>query len=372
LTSTGVAEKRFLTFVIVFLGMGSLLLGMWGGLARLGWNFPLLPGYIFLWHGPLMITGFLSTLIGLERAVAYSRLPAYAIPLLTGAGTLSILAGFPLKSSILMVCLGSLGLLGLSVLPFRRQPSLFTFHFLLGAFALLLGNILWLTGYSLFLISFYWSVFLTLTIVAERQELARILKPSHISRLMILAATFLVSVGLLFLPYWYKVGVQLLGGGMLLFSLWLLLRDPIRLNLKREGLPRYISITLLSGYIWLTVAGTLALAFGGATSGPLYDAILHSLFLGFVFSMIFGHMPIIFPALLNLSLSFSSLLYIPVALLHLSLILRIFGDLMFVIPARLWGGLLNAVAILFFFVVIVLQAASRPARPESKELSPHG
>jgi hypothetical protein len=45
---------------------------------------------------------------------------------------------------------------------------------------------------------------------------------------------------------------------------------------------------------------------------------------------------------------------------------------MFVIPARLWGGLLNAVAILFFFVVIVLQAASRPARPESKELSPHG
>ncbi|HME69219.1 MAG TPA: hypothetical protein VKM54_05055 [Myxococcota bacterium] len=42
----------------------------------------------------------------------------------------------------------------------------------------------------------------------------------------------------------------------------------------------------------------LVLVFGAPAARPRYDAILHALFLGFVMTMIFGHAPIIFPALL--------------------------------------------------------------------------
>lgn len=43
------------------------------------------------------------------------------------------------------------------------------------------------------------------------------------------------------------------------------------------------------------MSGALALMAGQQVAGPLYDAMLHTFFLGFVFGMIFGHAPIIFP-----------------------------------------------------------------------------
>ena len=63
--------------------MLALLTGLWAGLARLGWAVPLpRPGFSSL-HGPLMVSGFLGTLISLERAVALGRPWAYAAPLLS-------------------------------------------------------------------------------------------------------------------------------------------------------------------------------------------------------------------------------------------------------------------------------------------------
>jgi hypothetical protein len=64
--------------------------------------------------------------------------------------------------------------------------------------------------------------------------------------------------------------------------------------------------------------------------------------------MIFGHAPIIFPAILGLPVTFYSAFYGQLILLHFSLILRIIGDLTNVAALRKWGGLLNEVAILLF------------------------
>lgn len=44
-----------------------------GGLIRLGWQLPALTPSLALAHGPLMISGFLGTLITLERAVATQK-----------------------------------------------------------------------------------------------------------------------------------------------------------------------------------------------------------------------------------------------------------------------------------------------------------
>jgi hypothetical protein len=64
--------------------------------------------------------------------------------------------------------------------------------------------------------------------------------------------------------------------------------------------------------------------------------------------MIFGHAPIIFPAILGVPVTFYRAFYGHLIFLHLSLVLRITGDLTNLVAVRKWGGLLNEVAILLF------------------------
>ena len=87
--------------------------------------------------------------------------------------------------------------------------------------------------------------------------------------------------------------------------------------------------------------------------------------LGFVFSMVFGHAPIIFPAVLRVAVPYSPYFYAPLALLHASLIVRLAGDWMLSPEWRAWGGVLNGVALLAFVLgtiaaVILGRAAPSP------------
>lgn len=105
---------------------------------------------------------------------------------------------------------------------------------------------------------------------------------------------------------------------------------------------------MLSGYAWLGVSGLLWLIFGAQSAGLIYDASLHTLFLGFVFSMIFGHAPIIFPAVLGIAMRMRGAFYFHLALLQLSLVFRVASDLLANRTAQHWGGLFNVIAILVF------------------------
>jgi hypothetical protein len=107
---------------------------------------------------------------------------------------------------------------------------------------------------------------------------------------------------------------------------------------------------MLSGYAWLMAGGLMSLIIGGVAVGPHYDAWLHAIFLGFVFSMIFGHAPIVFPSVLGVPLAYDPSFYAPWVMLQISLLLRVGGDLSGWWAGRQWGGLLNAVAILLFLV----------------------
>jgi len=131
-------------------------------------------------------------------------------------------------------------------------------------------------------------------------------------------------------------------------TMWLGCYDIARRTVRQTGLPRFAAICLLSGYVWLAVGGILAITYGSVVAGPHYDAVLHAVLLGFVFSMIFGHAPIIFPAVFGFAVPFRPIFYAHVALLHLSVALRLLGDALFIVPLRQWGGLMNVLAILFF------------------------
>ena len=62
--------------------------------------------------------------------------------------------------------------------------------------------------------------------------------------------------------------------------------------------------------------------------GPRYYRLLHTVFLGFLFSMIFGHAPIILPAITGVAVPYRQAFYAHLALLHISLAIRLGGDLL--------------------------------------------
>jgi hypothetical protein len=344
--------------LLLFAGV-SLLLAIWAGLARLGWRLPgIPPGQ----HGPLMIAGFLGTLISLERAVALAhnsprRRWLYLAPLLSGLGALGLLAGLPLVAGQWLILLASLGMVWAFGLIFRLQPS--TAHATMGAGALFwtVGNSLWLGGLPLAQVVGWWAGFLVLTVAGERLELARMMRLRPESRAAFIGAALLLFAGLTLALVQLEAGIRLAGAGLLALGGWLLAFDIARRTVRQAGLTRFIALCLLLGYFWLLVGGALWLIYGGGYSaGPIYDAMLHTIFLGFIFSMIFGHAPIILPAVLGLPLGFLPLFYLHLGLLHLSLALRVAGDLLPSQPLRLWGGVLNAVALVLFLLASMMAA----------------
>jgi len=335
---------------VMALGMAGLAGALWGGLLRLGWALPAPPLPLAAFHGPLMVAGFLGTVIGVERAVALGRPWAYAAPLAAGLGGIALGVGAPAGVGALLTTLGSAGLVAVFAAILRRELAMFTVVMAIAAAVWLGGQILWLLGWPLYQVSFWWGGFLVLTIAGERLELSRLVRVTPASRAAFLAAAALLLLGLVLTAVAFETGVRVVGAGLAALALWLLREDVARRTVRQPGLTRFIALCLLSGYVWLGVGGLLAVVGGGVAAGPYYDATLHAVFLGFVFSMIFGHAPIIFPAVLGWRVAFRRAFYAHLLLLHLTLALRVVGDLATWLPARQWGGLLNALALLLFFV----------------------
>jgi hypothetical protein len=340
-----------LRFPAMVLSMAALLAAIWAGLVRLGWDWPVLQPSLPLAHGPLMVAGFLGTLIAVERAVALKQRWTYLGPLSTATGSALLLAGYDSLAGPLLIGLGSLHLLVVFVVIVRRHPALYTLTMAGGAACWLAGNLLWLVGWPIYRFVFWWAGFLVLTIAGERLELGRLVGMTRRRELCFLGGAVAFATGLAVTLVAQDAGTRLAGIGLLGMTAWLLRYDIARRTVRKAGLPRFAAISLLSGYLWLGLAGLLSLVYGAVFAGPRYDAVLHSIFLGFVFSMIFAHAPIIFPAVLNLPVKFHPVFYLHLALLHGSLLVRIGGDFLGFYPARLWGGLLNGVALLVFIGV---------------------
>ncbi len=349
---------------LVALGIVSLLCGIWGGLIRLSLILPL-PSNNANWitfHGALMVCGFLGTVITLERAVGLGKLWTYAAPLLTGLGALLLVLGRLGRPPLLLIAAGSAVFLAVTCRIVRLQRALFTLVMALAAALWLVGNCLWLRGWDINQIVPWWMGFLVLTIVGERLDLSRFQRPSSWSRPLFYLALAAFLSGLLISAFSPAAGERCLGAGLLALAAWLGRFDIARRSVRQPGLPRFMALCLLAGYVWLASAGLLLLRFSPLGLGLHYDATLHSVFLGFVFSMIFGHAPVIFPSVLGVQPSFRRRFYAHLLLLHLALMLRVGGDLAAWALGRQWGGIGNALAILLF-LANTISALAFPVRP---------
>lgn len=354
-------QFTFFRVPLMVLALLALLAGGWAGLQRIGWHMPTLQPTLTAVHGPLMVAGALGTVISLERAVALGQRWTYIAPLLHGLGGLLLIIGMAGWPGPLLLTLGSLALVYIFITLIRRQPVAFMIVMALGAVALLVGNLLWLSGWPTFMAVYWWVGFLVLTIVGERLELGRLRRlPDWAEKLFILLVALLLS-SLVVTTLFTDLGVRMMGGVLIALAYWLLRYDIARRTIRKTGLTRYIAVCLLSGYVWLAVGGLVGLLVGVAPAGPLYDAMLHAIFVGFVFAMIFGHAPIIIPAILGVPMLFARHLYAVLVLLHASLLLRIIGDVAGIGLLRRWGGMLNAVTIMVFLGTMIwaVRAAKR-------------
>ena len=366
-----VLDRTALRLVFLIPGGLSLILGLDAALLLLGLWAPLSFAEVAELHAPLMVFGFVGTLIVLERAVAARRVWGFAAPALLGIGSLLMLSPLPDAVGKSTIALGFIALLGVYIVIWRRSPAAAIDIQILGAIAGLAATILWLANASIAALVPGMAVFLILTIAGERLELARIspVVDAKAERLGLGAALVLVVTAAI-APLWPGPGYPLLGFALVLLVAWLFRYDVATRLVNTTSLPRYMAACLLAGYVWLLVPAGIWLVAGGVADGPRYDAALHAIFLGFVMSMIMAHAPVILPAVLRKPLPYRPFLYLPVSLLHVSLVIRLLGgDAWGNVDALHWGGGLNVVAVVLFAVLAVATAMmgpprSRRARPE--------
>lgn len=332
--------------------MACLGAAIWGGLVRLPVDVPL-PGRSVGWaavHGPLMVCAFLGTVISLERAVGLPWRWPYLAPLLCIMAGAHLVAGGSGRTGAALFSAASSVSVGASLRIMKMRPELFTRLLVGGTLSWFLGNLIWLTTAEIQRSLPWWMVFLLLTIVGERVELGRFQKPNPNAPRILTGCLAVLGLGLGWVMLELTWGQRVFGVALMALAAWLIRFDSAWRQIRSPGLPRFMSIFLLTGFVWLSMAGLFLIMRAPLTSGFSYDAALHAFFVGFVISMIFSHAPVIFPGVLGLRMAWSPIFYLHGLLLQLSLLLRVSGDLWEWLPGRRWGGVLNGLTLLVFAV----------------------
>lgn len=353
-------------FVFLAFAGVSVLTGLTAALALLGYLGGTRAATLAADHGPLMIFGFVGGAIGLERTVAVRTRWAWAGPVCSALGVVTLLAGLPVAVPALLFT-GSFLLLGLVYATVhRRQATAAVIAQAAGVIGAVSATLLWGFGDGGFAAAMPPAVvFVVATIIGERLELARIPvtagNPEPLITGLVLA---LAAAGILFVAA-PEVGHPLMGLLLVAVAVVTARVDVARRLVRAQGLPRFSAVCMLAGYLWLGLAGLLWVAFPRTTTGFLYDAAVHAVFLGFVISMIFAHAPIILTAVIRRPLPYHPVMYVPVALLHGGLALRLLGDAREAVPLWQAGGVINVLAVLTFLltgVTLSVLASRRRAR----------
>ncbi|MDX5339375.1 MAG: hypothetical protein LPK25_10125 [Cyclobacteriaceae bacterium] len=336
--------KAFYLLPFILLG---LVAGISGGWIRLG--YPAIPlAEASSQHGLIMTGGFLGTLISLERAMVMAKKTWLLIPFLTGISVFAFLLGLS-DVGLLLLTTGSLGLSLIMHLQTLKQPKFHSALLYGGAVSWFIGNFLsWQTG-LIAAGSTWWIGFLLFTIVGERLELSQFLPVPSCSQNALKSLLALFTVGLI-VPF-HTWGNEIMGISALLIAAWLLVFDMAKVASRKAAQFRYIGIGLQVGYLWLGIHGLIVM--GMENQALYYDLMLHTFFLGFTFSMIWAHAPIIFPTIFGIrETPYHPVLWITWIGFQLSLLGRIVASILGEYELRKILGVANGYLILIQFLLM--------------------
>lgn len=303
-------------------------------------------------HFLIFFAGFFGTLLSVESAVGQGKKLLFLIPATIIVGLILYIAtGF-----WLLLVAGSLAFSIPSIIVFKTRREYITF--LLACFLFALGTILYVFDFY-YPSAIAYIYFLTFYILAERLELAKIVGADKRSFRHFLSNEIIV-VGLVFFSiYDAFIALRILGAVVFLLTFWFFSNDLARKTIKTREPAKYSAIAMLSGYFWLAFGNLLFLI----SPSTFWGEGIHSITLGFVFSMVFAHAPIIFPNVGKFKFIFSKILYIPFLLLHISIMLRV---LSYLLPTIKTISLhLNYSSIILFFVtffILVVRSKAKSAK----------
>ena len=338
---------KYFRVPFVLLAVISLFLGLWTGLNRIGWNFAMLPANMH--HGAMMVGGFLGSLIAIEKIIPLKKKILFLIPLLSVSAVLFFFLNEP-KFSFILLVVASAALCFVFLYYFLREKNLIFLLMVLGSACWLTGNLMLLTRNFYPLAFPWWMGFILLIITAERLELMNFLPVSRSKKKLLVVFLILYLSGVLF--SFHGPGHKISGSALIAISLWLMRYDIIGLSIHKPGLHGFVSTALLSGYTGMLFTGIFLLALDNQALS--YDATVHTFFLGFAFSMIFAHGPIILPGVLGLSAKpFHKILYLWLFFLQLSWIIRIAGDILLNFEIRKVSGMMTALTIPAYFATLI-------------------
>ncbi|TNF39134.1 MAG: hypothetical protein EP311_11460 [Cytophagales bacterium] len=337
---------RSLSFIFPMVLLG-VILGITGGWLRLGIEWVAIPD-ASTYHGLIMTGGFLGTLISLERAMVMSKKIWLLIPLLSGFSSIAFLMGNS-DAGLLLLMVGSLGLSLIMHLQTLKHPKFHSALLYGGSVCWFIGNFLTWNSGLIAAGSTWWMAFLLFTIVGERLELSQFLPVPSWSKNALKSLLALFTLGLI-LPF-HGWGKEIMGVSVLLIAIWLLVFDMAKVASKTPGKFRYIGVGLRVGYVWLALNGLILLSMGNHVL--FYDLMLHTFFLGFVFSMIWAHAPIIFPIILGIRESpYHPLLWFSWVAFQISLLGRILLSILELYELRKFFGVVNGYLILIQFLLM--------------------
>jgi hypothetical protein len=337
----------------VLLAVVNLLIGLWAGLLRAGWQ---LPGSTFaVHHGAILVGGFLTTLIALEKVIPLKKNWLLVIPVIS-AGSLLIALPGSIYGLYCMIA-GAVGLLVvLGFYTYLHPRELAASLMMAGAGCLLIGDVLLLNRQFYPMAFPWWMAFLLLTITAERLELSKFLPVTNQHKAILVALLSLFVLGLVF-PF-HGVGNILSGGSAIGVSFWMLRHDVMGIGLKKEGLVRFSAIALVIANAWLMVEGIILIT--SPQTAFAYDMAVHVFFLGYTFAMIFAHGPIILPGVLGIQVRpYHPVLYVWLFLTQGSLLFRVVMDGFENPSGRYWSGIVSGIGILLYFLTIVFLSVPR-------------
>jgi hypothetical protein len=349
------AEKRSGPPPVVYFGIGcsviSLALGLIIGISALAENngFSLnnqIAGYI-IFHPDLMVFGVIGGLLITEKLelmekfsiLGKARISRLIVSLLFPGVFISsagILVGMVLIQDLGLLLVTGASILFLYYMTSRRNPGLAYIKQVSGA-AILAMALAATANLNLFItesteLAYMTLLFPVLYVLAERMELGYVrgMKTSLI-RVQSILSWILVIVAFMSV----EINIGTLPGILMLISITILIAlilvsiyyDPTFRHLKKKShLQSFMQKGIIISYLWLFL-GLLLFILQVIRGHGFLDPAAHSIALGFIGTFIVAHSPVIFPLTLKKKAVQENVTYLPIIVITVANVMRIFGDL---------------------------------------------
>jgi hypothetical protein len=137
-----------------------------------------------------------------------------------------------------------------------------------------------------------------------------------------------------------------------------------RTNRSGHNLHGFLKLALVLAYFWLFAGSIVMIFWSNISAAVLKDVLFHLFGLGFIFTMILGHAPLILPAALGKFPPEKAPL-IPFFLFQVSTLVRISGDFALIQSVSIWQwtgwitGLINALSFFGYLATLFMSVQGR-------------